>query len=121
MPQPHGLTLHVREHDTWQPLYRFSGERQEHIDYEMANFFVSQWPASHFRRLLMMSRVTRDGRHALLDNRHSFRSLRGTLEHRTLDNVDDLRNVVCAVMGIVPPEGAAFPALLARMAASPAS
>jgi N-hydroxyarylamine O-acetyltransferase len=121
-PHSHGLTLQARANDAWQALYRFTGERQEAVDYEVANFYVSQNPKSPFRQLLMMSRVVREGRHSLLNNRHSFRSLDGTTEERLITDAAALREVVCGLMGVATPaRNEAFSRLLDRMAASPAT
>lgn len=121
LPHAQGLTLQVHENGAWQPLYRFTGERQEPADYAMANFYVSQWPESRFRHHLMMSRPTPEGRHGLLDNRHTFRTLDGRLEQRILGSADALREVICGVMGVAEPgPSAEFSALLERLAARPA-
>ena len=45
--------LLLRQHDHFQPLYRFDLEKQYPADYLMANHFIAHWPDSHFRHHLL--------------------------------------------------------------------
>ncbi|RKQ38753.1 arylamine N-acetyltransferase [Enterobacter sp. R1(2018)] len=61
--------LSLREDGEWLPLYRFDLQPQYFADYQVANHYVSTWPASHFRHHLMLSLHVKDGSAVTLNNR----------------------------------------------------
>ena len=61
--------LMLRQHDHFQPLYRFDLEKQYPGDYLMANHFIATWPDSHFRHHLMAARHPLDECRLTLVNR----------------------------------------------------
>ena len=68
-PQPNGeLQLEALLGARWRPLYQFSLQPQERIDFEVANWFVSTSPTSLFVQHLMAARPAPDRRFALMDN-----------------------------------------------------
>ena len=67
--QPDGeLQLQALLGERWRPLYQFSLQPQQRIDFEVANWFVSTHPESLFVQHLMAARPTPDRRFALMDN-----------------------------------------------------
>ena len=69
----HGYRVDVLISGRWLSAYDVADSPQEPIDFEVANWYTSGHPDSKFRRNLMMARVTRDTRYALLNNRFSIR------------------------------------------------
>src|SRR5690606_12363648 len=68
----------------WHDVCEFTLEPMPLIDRELANWFTSTHPHSHFRGALMVARSAPQGRVTLLNNTLSFRRLGGTTETRTL-------------------------------------
>jgi N-hydroxyarylamine O-acetyltransferase len=74
----HGaLDLEVQSGDGWAKVYRFDLQRAEWIDYEVANWYTSTWPQSHFVNSLIVCRVLPHGRLALLNDRLTERAADG--------------------------------------------
>ncbi|WP_207389163.1 arylamine N-acetyltransferase family protein [Marinobacter halodurans] len=80
-----GLLLQVWMDDQWRPVYELSGEPRVHSDYEMANWYTSTHPGSHFRKNLMVARTTPEARYTLLNGRFSAHLANGDSRRETLD------------------------------------
>ncbi len=94
-PDAADLVLQVSIGGTWRSLYRFDPEQANHpVDYEMANFFVSHHPESHFVTGLTAARIDPDRRHALGGPRHTVHHLGGPSEIRDLGSVREVRDVL---------------------------
>jgi N-hydroxyarylamine O-acetyltransferase len=61
IPLGDGLLVQVMLDDEWASLYDFSGSVALDADYEMANWFTSTHPSSHFRQRLSVARTTPGG------------------------------------------------------------
>ena len=109
------FTLQCRLKGEWASFYRFDLAEQEPIDYEVANYYVSTWPTSHFVNSLLVARATPDGRLGLRDNRLSIHRLDGTGEQRTLSGAAEISTVLGNLFGIAVPDEAAFKARLAQL------
>ncbi len=59
--------LQSRRDGIWNDLYAFTEEPQLHVDFEVANWYVSTHPTSIFRRMLTLQRPTPEGRYILRD------------------------------------------------------
>lgn len=70
--------------DDWMPVYQVSPALCREGDYEMANYYTSTYPQSHFRHDLIVARTTAEARHALLRNRLTIRRPDGGSERRFL-------------------------------------
>ena len=71
----HGaFDLEVQAGDSWAKIYRFDLQRVEWIDYEVANWYTSTWPQSHFVNSLIVCRALPQGRLALLNDRLTERA-----------------------------------------------
>ncbi len=99
----------------WRPLYRFDMQPQATIDYEVANWFLSTHPESHFVTGLMAARVGADRRCALANRQLSIHPLRGATEHRELASVAELRGVLEEIFDVRVPGGAEVDARLASL------
>jgi N-hydroxyarylamine O-acetyltransferase len=69
----------------WKPVYSIAAEPWLESQYEMANWYTSTHPASHFRHRLIVTRTTPEARHVLADGRLTIRHPDGTAEKRYLD------------------------------------
>src|SRR5690606_9412816 len=63
---PGGYRLEALLDKQWYPVYILGGEPVPDIDFEVANWYTSSHPESHFRHNLMAARTTEDTRYALL-------------------------------------------------------
>ena len=89
------LVMQVSIGGTWRSVYRFDPELANHpVDYEVANFYVSHHPASHFVTGLTAARVDADRRHALGGPRYTVHHLGGPSEIRDLGSVREVREVL---------------------------
>jgi len=91
--------------DGWRPVYRFDLQEQVRGDYEIASYYLSSHPDSHFRKTLIAARPFEGGRHALLDNRLTTYTLEGEPERRVLGSVSELREALASTFLIDVPEG----------------
>ncbi len=90
--------------DAWASLYQFDLQPQLLPDFEVANWYVSTLPESHFVNSLLVARAAADRRLALRNNQLSIHHAGGTSEQRTLGGVDELRTVLQETFGITLPE-----------------
>ena len=81
------LQLQALLAERWRPLYQFSLQPQQRIDFEVANWFVSTSPESLFVQHLMAARPTPDRRFALMDNTFSVHHRNGPSERTALTSV----------------------------------
>ncbi len=94
----------------WHDVLEFSGEEMPPIDRELANWFTSTHPQSHFRSRLMAARALPDGGRLTLVNRElSTRRRTGEAETRTLRTPGELLDVLAADFGLHFPSGTVFP------------
>ena len=84
------LQLEALLGERWRPLYQFSLEPQQRIDYEVASWYVSTFPQSLFVQHLMAGRPTPDRRFGLMDNTLTVYHRDGTSERTVLDSVQAL-------------------------------
>ncbi len=97
----------VRIGQEWQDVYEFTGEIMHPIDCEVANWFTSAHPLSHFRTRLMVARATADGRVTLLNDEVTRR--RGTnVETVRIRDADALLEVLREDFGLTFPAGTRF-------------
>jgi N-hydroxyarylamine O-acetyltransferase len=93
----------------WQDVCEFTLEPMPPIDREVANWFTSAHPQSHFKNRLMAARATATGRVTLLNRELTHRGPDGTGDTRLVRDEDDLLAVLAAEFGIVLPAGTRFP------------
>lgn len=92
----------------WTDVCEFTLEQMPPIDREVANWYTSAHPASHFKNRLLVARSGADGqRHTLLNTQLSWRSAAG-LERREIADPDELLVVLADVFGLRFPAGTRF-------------
>jgi N-hydroxyarylamine O-acetyltransferase len=110
------LLLQTRLGDTWDSLFRFSLEAAPMVDFEMANWFASTFPTSPFRNHLIIARATEGGRKTIFNRRYTIRDRDSRATRRTLDGIDDYRDVLIGELGLALDESEVA-AVVAEMAA----
>lgn len=101
--------------EEWTSFYRFDLQEQAPIDYQVANYYVSTWPTSHFVQSLIAARATPEGRYGLRNNRLTIRRLTGESEQRALANAAEVSAALRDLFGVAVPDEPAFAAALARL------
>ena len=77
--------------DEWQMLYAFDLQPQNQHDLEMGNWYISTYPKSPFRNMLMVSRIEANGiRHNLLNNTYKRHTIGGPSVTEYLANTDEI-------------------------------
>ena len=99
-----GFALHGREGS----LYTFTLERQHPVDYEVANYFTSTHPSSHFRSTLTAQRTWPGGR-AILRDRELVERRGDGCETTAIRDPEHLLRVLEHTFGLVFPAGTRFP------------
>lgn len=105
----------IRIGDAWRTTYRFDLTIQQPIDYEVANWWTSASPKTHFRQMLMCARSMPGKRVTLRNFDLSIHPTGGESEHRTLANGDAVCDVIEREFGIALPDRAALVARLATI------
>lgn len=93
----------------WQDVCEFTLEPMPPIDREVANWFTSAHPQSHFRNRLMAARATADGRITLLNRELTHRRGDGTGTTTMVRDERHLLAVLAQEFGLVFPEDTRFP------------
>jgi N-hydroxyarylamine O-acetyltransferase len=106
-----GRTFHqARFGSEWHDVLEFTGEEMPPIDRELANWFTSAHPQSHFRHRLVAARALPDGGRLTLVNRElTSRRRTGEADTRMLRTPDELLDVLAADFGLRFPAGTVFP------------
>lgn len=90
----------VRFGTEWTDVYEFTGEDMPLIDREVANWYTSTNPQSHFRHRLIVSRVLPDGRMTLVNRELSVRGRDGRSDTRLIGTPDELMSVLDGSFGL---------------------
>jgi N-hydroxyarylamine O-acetyltransferase len=118
-PTPHETRRIIREggrlfHQArlgaeWTDIYEFTLEEMPPIDREVANWFTSAHPQSHFRNRLMAARAApAGGRLTLLNDEFTIRGADGHADSRRLGSADELLAVLEEHFGLRFPAGTRF-------------
>lgn len=91
----------------WHDFYAFTPERQELVDYEVANYYVSTHPDSAFTRTLAAQLPTPEARFILRNRELTTERGTGT-ETRTVTDAE-LPDVLAGVFGLKLPAGVVLP------------
>lgn len=93
----------------WCDLCEFTLEEMPPVDRELANWFTSAHPQSHFRNRLVVARAAPAGaRLAILNNEFTYRYADGCAETRVLTSADELLTVLAEKFGLHFPPGTRF-------------
>ena len=101
----------------WKSLYRFDLQEQFMPDYEVANWYMSTHPDSHFRAGLIAARPVPDRRYALRNNEFKVHALNGETERRLIGNAAELRKILEEDFRVRLPRAPEVGALLERLTA----
>lgn len=94
--------------EAWHDVYEFTGEEMLPIDRELANWYTSAHPLSHFRIRLVAARVTATGRVALLNGEFTIRPAHGPAVKRELGSPEELLAVLAEHFDLHFPAGTRF-------------
>jgi N-hydroxyarylamine O-acetyltransferase len=109
------LRLQVHVEDAWKSLYRFDLTAQFAIDYEVANYYLSTHPDSHFRHHLFAARSEPGLRYGLFDSQLSIHTVGGASEKRTLSSIAEMRTALTEQFRIALPDAPELDEALARL------
>ena len=99
----------VRFGAEWQDVCEFTLEEMPAIDRELANWYTSAHPKSHFKDRLLVARSAPEGqRLTLLNDRFTLRERHGTATTRELVSAEDLLDVLRKQFGLDFPAGTRF-------------
>ena len=114
-------TLEAKLAQSWKALYAF--DLREHVlpDYEVASWYLSNHPQSHFVTGLVAARAEPGRRHALRNNSYSVHELGGETRTRVLGSVDELKQTLADAMRLRLPDHPALDAKLGTLIAAGAA
>jgi len=99
----------VRFGTEWNDVCEFTLEEMPLVDRELANWYTSAHPQSHFKNRLLVARAMPDGRRVTVLNREfSVRERDGRAETRNLASGDELLEVMATHFGLNFPAGTRF-------------
>ena len=99
----------VRFGAAWEDVCEFTLEEMPLIDREVANWYTSAHPASHFRNRLVAARAAPEGqRLTLLNDEFSRRDRSGVAATRRIASADELLDVLRNEFGLSFPAGTRF-------------
>jgi N-hydroxyarylamine O-acetyltransferase len=118
-PTPHDARRFVREgtrwfhqvrfDSDWSDVYEFTLEEMPLVDREVANWFTSAHPRSHFKDRLMVARAAPGGRRfTLLDDELTVRQRDGRAEKRRVQTQEQLLDVLAGSFDLHFPVGTRF-------------
>lgn len=107
----HGRYFHqARLGDTWQDVCEFTLEEMPDIDREVANWFTSAHPLSHFRNRLVVARADENGgRLSILNDELTLRDRAGDAEVQRLASPAHLLLALEEHFGLHLPPDTVFP------------
>jgi N-hydroxyarylamine O-acetyltransferase len=121
LPAGDGFVVEADIRGAWKALYRFDLREQHPVDYEVANWYVSTHPESHFVSGLLAARPAPGRRYALRDNQLSVHAVGGPTEQRVLTNAAELQGVLTDLFRLTLPNAPGLDPILERIAAKPAA
>ena len=98
----------VKLGDTWADVWESTLEAMPPIDREVANWFTSAHPQSHFRNRLLAARALDDGGRVTLLNRELTRRTRTSAETTTIADPEALLTVLSTHFALHFPAGTRF-------------
>jgi N-hydroxyarylamine O-acetyltransferase len=109
--------LQAKVRGEWLPVYRFDLQEQYLTDYEVSNWYLSNFPGSHFVTGLIAARPAPGRRYALSDNVLTVHHTGGESERRVLTSPGELRETLARDFLLRLPDRPEFDAALQRLAA----
>ena len=99
----------------WQTLYTFEMNEAQVADYEVSNWYLANYPQSHFVTTVVAARSMTGVRHALRGNRYSIHVMGGPTERRFISSVKEFLEVLEGPFGIRVPRSAKLEEKLAKL------
>lgn len=90
-------TLESVQDKIWKNLYEFDFQKQFPVDFQMANWYTSTYPKSHFRHQLSIARTDKEKRFGLRNNQLSIHYKTGKTERKILNSVSEIIQVLTEV------------------------
>ncbi len=94
--------------DVWENVAQFTLEKMHPIDVELANWYTSTHPGSHFKDRLTVARSYPGGRKTLLNREFKLRSPGGEVTSRTLGSDREILHVLATEFGLDFPAHSRF-------------
>ncbi len=107
--------------EEWKSLYRFDLQPQFLADYEVTNWYLSNYPNSHFLHGLIAARAAPGMRYALRNNELAIHHLHGPTERHALGTVGEIRETLARDFGLVLPVESGINRAIERIAGATAS
>ena len=101
------FTIETLLPDGWSPLYRFTLDAQQPVDYEPLNWFTATHPLSIFRHNLLMERLTPTTRANLLNDKLTLRTVGAPARVQRIADATEFERVMTEVFGLRLPVPAA--------------
>lgn len=91
----------IRYRQQWHDVYEFTLEEMPAVDQEMANWYITTHPTSHFRSRLMVAIARPDARRfTIMDDEFGERLPDGNSRHLRLESSADLRSALKKCFGL---------------------
>ncbi len=103
-----GYMLRAQFANEWNDVYWFTLEPQHSIDYEVANWFTSTHPTSHFVQNLIVARAGYDRERVSLMNRELVIRRESKTEKRAVETPEELVRVLADQFGLHFPSRTRF-------------
>lgn len=100
LPEGDEFQLQALIKGQWQSVYQFSLQPQLLPDYEVSNWYLSNYPQSHFLAGILVARSVPGRRLTLRNNQLSEHRLNGGTEKRIIENGAELKAVLENVFGL---------------------
>lgn len=88
------FSLEYLKDNDWKPLHVFNFQKQFPVDFQMANWYTSTFPTSHFRHQLSVARADEEKRFGLWNNQLSIHHINGKTEKKELSTVKEMMDVL---------------------------
>jgi N-hydroxyarylamine O-acetyltransferase len=109
------FVLEAELRNEWKPLYRFDLHPQRLADYEVSNWYLCNFPQSHFLHGLIAARTEPGRRYALRNHEFSTHWTGGRSDRRLLSSGRELRELLEQTFRIAVPAGREIDAVLERV------
>lgn len=106
--------LQANIHQEWKMLYRFTLQEHYLPDYEVANYYLSTHPASHFTTSLIAARVDGNQRLTLRNNEFAIHQ-NGETQRRRIETTEELLSLLESRFLIRPPANANIQTILSKI------
>ncbi|MCX5541461.1 arylamine N-acetyltransferase [Paraburkholderia sp. CNPSo 3076] len=108
-------TLQAKISGIWRALYVFDLQRQEEIDFEIGNWYISTHPTSPLALQLIVARPGVGLRKSLINGAYAVHHIDGATERRQIDRAGELLELLEHEFGIRVPQYPALTSVLERL------